>query len=341
MSADRRRPTIVDVARLAQVSTGTVSNVLANHRPVKLRTRRRVEAAVAELNYRPNRIAQSLTGQPTRVIGMVVPDVTNPFFSELMLGAETELEQAGYAVVFGNSHGSVSRQNSYLRSFRDRQVDGLVLAMAPDTESETLTEPADSIPLVLVDRSLDRWQGDQVLADNEAGMKLAVQHLVRLGHRRIGLINGEDVWTGAHRRRGFEEALRAEGLRPDRQLISHGSFIFESGLVQASHLLGLADRPTAICAGNDLLAMATVVAAQEFRLSVPRDLSVVGYDDIDYARLISPGLTTVRQSATKMGAEAARLLLDRFNNNRTDDRTIVIRPSLVVRGSTAAVPASS
>ena len=337
----KRRPTIVDVARLAKVSTGTVSNVLANHRSVKLRTRRRVEAAVAELNYRPNRIAQSLTGRPTRVIGMVVPDVTNPFFSELMLGAETELEQAGYAVVFGNSHGSVSRQNRYLSSFRDRQVDGLVLAMAPDTEAQTLTEPADSIPLVLVDRSLDRWQGDQVLADNEAGMQLAVQHLVGLGHRRIALINGDDVWTGAHRRGGFEAALRAQGLRPESQLISHGSFTFESGLIQANHMLGIAQRPTAICAGNDLLAMATVVAAQERGLSLPRDLSVVGYDDIDYARLISPGLTTVRQSATTMGAEAARLLLDRFTNKRTQDRTIVIRPTLVVRGSTGAVPASS
>src|SRR5439155_4352634 len=208
-------------------------------------------------------------------------------------------------------------------------------------EAQTLAEPADSIPLVLVDRSLDRWQGDQVLADNEAGMQLAVQHLVGLGHRRIALINGDDVWTGAHRRGGFEAALRAQGLRPESQLISHGSFTFESGLIQANHMLGIAQRPTAICAGNDLLAMATVVAAQERGLSLPRDLSVVGYDDIDYARLISPGLTTVRQSATTMGAEAARLLLDRFTNKRTQDRTIVFRPTLVVRGSTGAVPASS
>src|SRR5712691_11553812 len=130
MGFDRKRPTMLDVARLARVSTGTVSNVLANHRSVRLRTRRRVEAAVAELNYRPNRIAQSLTGQPTQVIGMVVPDVTNPFFSELMLGAEGELEKAGYAVVFGNSHGSPDRQNRYLSNFRDRQVDGLILVMA-------------------------------------------------------------------------------------------------------------------------------------------------------------------------------------------------------------------
>jgi len=337
MTSLSKRPTIVDVARLAHVSTGTVSNVLANHRLVRLRTRRRVEAAITALNYRPNRIAQSLTGRPTRVIGMIVPDVTNPFFSELMLGAEGELEGAGYAVVFGNSHGNATRQSSYLGNFRDRRVDGLILVIAAETEAEALSEPADGIPLVLVDRTLDRWQGDQVLGDNEAGMKLAVEHLVKLGHRRIALINGEDVWTGARRKRGFEAALEQEGLKPDPRYVSHGSFTFDSGLVQARRLLALADRPSSICAGNDLLAMAAIVAAQERGISVPSDLSVVGYDDIAYAQLVSPGLTTVRQAATKMGAEASRLLLDRFTNERTEDRTIVIRPTLVTRGSTAPV----
>lgn len=327
---------MLDVAKRAGVSIGTVSNVLANPRVVRPITRRRVEAAIAELNYRPNRIARSLTGQPTQVIGMVIPDVANPFFSELMLGVENELESAGYAIIFGNSHNSSDRQLRYLNSFRDRRVDGLIVVMAPDTKPSALQDVASGTPLVLVDRGFDQWAGDQVLGDDGAGMKLAVDHLLQLGHRRVALINGERyVSTADRRRRGFELALHARGLHPHH--VSDGSFTIESGHAQATRLLESPEPPTAICAGNDLLAMAAIAAARERSLRVPDDLSVVGYDDIAYARLVSPGLTTVRQPATSMGAEAAKLLLERFVQERTEDRTIIIRPELVVRESAGPV----
>ena len=328
----------MDVARLAGVSIGTVSNVLANRAAVRPATRRRVEAAIAELKYRPNRIARSLVGQRTHVVGMVVPDVANPFFAELMQGAEEELESAGYAVVFGNSHGSEARQLRYLESFRDRQVDGLILVLAPSTEAAVLSEMGAHMALVLVDRSLPDWRGDQVVGDDEAGMQLAVGLLAQMGHRRLGLINGEPGISTARRRRlGFEASLRKWGLDP--RCVTDGSFTMGSGFAQAARLLDVPEPPTAICAGNDLLAMAALAAATGRGLRVPQDVSIVGYDDIAYARLLSPGLTTVRQPAASMGAEAARLLLERIDRGRTEPRTIVIRPELVVRGSTGPAPA--
>lgn len=330
------RPTIADVAKRAGVSTGTVSNVLANPRVVRLETRRRVEAAVAELDYRPNRVAQSLSRQRTHIVGMVVPDVANPFFSEVLLGVESELEGVGYAVVFGNSQDSVTRQFRYLTSFQERQVDGLVVVVAPDTDGRALSEIATRIPLVLVDRTLREWSGDQVLGDNEAGMELAVDHLVQLGHRKVALINGEPRLSTAQRRqRGFETSLRLRKLEPHS--LSDGSFTMESGFAQASRIFESANRPTAICAGNDLLAIAAANAATESGLEVPKDVSIVGYDDIAYARLVSPSLTTIRQPGPAMGAAAARLLLERLDGQRKEERTIVLKPELIVRRSTSAV----
>src|SRR5262245_2275380 len=260
MESGGKRPTIADVARLAGVSTGTVSNVMANHRSVRSDTRRRVEAAMAQLRYRPNRVAQSLTRQRTHVVGMVVPDIANPFFSELLHGTEGELEAAGYAVVFGNSHDGGARQLRYLGSFRERQVDGLVVAMAPDTEIADLEDVAAGLPFILVDRTLPGWTGDQVLGDDERGIEMAVDHLVRLGHRRLALVNGERrLSTAQLRRRGFEAALAARGLRPT--CLSEGSFTMESGFAQAARLFELPEPPTAICAGNDLLALAAAAAA--------------------------------------------------------------------------------
>ena len=338
MADTRRNTTIADVARLAGVSTGTVSNVLGNGAMVRPETRNRVLAAIAQLNYSPNRIAQSLTRQRTDVIGMLVPDVTNPFFSELLLGAEVQLEAAGYAVVFGNSRDSDGTQVRYLNSFRERRVDGLIVVLSPDPDGAALEDVASDIPVVLADRSLPGWAGDQVIGDDDKGMEMAITHLVALGHRDVALINGDPRLSTAQRRlRGFEASLRAHGLAP--MAITSGSFTLDSGLAQAKLLFEGSRRPTAVCAGNDLLALAACTAFAEMGIRVPADVSIVGYDDISYARLVAPRLTTVRQPAQEMGAMAARLLIERLNQGSREGRTVVVQPELVVRGSTA--PANS
>ncbi|HEV8485473.1 MAG TPA: LacI family DNA-binding transcriptional regulator, partial [Blastocatellia bacterium] len=191
---------MADVAKLAGVSLGTVSHVLSNRTPVRQETRERVETAMAQLGYRPNRVAQALRRQRTHVVGMIVPDVANPFFSELLLGVESRLEPAGYAVVFGNSRESGSTQQRYVDRFLERQVDGLIVAMAGDTDPFDLQSLERRTPTVLVDRTVAGWSGDQVVGDDKRGMELAVQHLRQAGHTKVALINGDKVLSTARRR---------------------------------------------------------------------------------------------------------------------------------------------
>ncbi len=329
----RRRPTILDVAQLAGVSTGTVSNVIGNPSRVRPQTRSRVESAIAQLGFRPNQIARSLTRQRSQVVGMIVPDVGNPYFAELLVEIERRFEAAGYAVVFGNSHQSCAAQRRYLEGFQERQVDGLVIVVAPETDIAELESAGRETPLILVDRTVPGWRGDQVVGDDEEGMELVVEHLVQLGHRRIALLNGDrEVSTARRRLLGFEAALARRGLHP--LFTSDGGFTIDSGLAQASRLFELESPPTAICAANDLLALAAMTAAAGRGVKVPEQMSIVGYDDMSYARLVSPGLTTVRQGTDRIGMAAAELLIERLRETRSEPCSVVIRPELVVRGST-------
>lgn len=334
-----RRPTITDVAHLADVSVGTVSNVLTHARRVNPETRRRVEAAIAQLGYRRDRVAQSLSRRRTNLIGALVPEVTNPFFAELVQEIESAVFSAGeYSVLFATSHEGPDSQRRYLDSFRERRVDGVIVVVAADTDAADIEAIAADTPVVLVDRSLPAWDGDAVLSTNEAGVALAVEHLTQLGHERIALINGElKLPTARERQAGFERAMREHGLTPVG--ISQGSFTFESGHAQMEELLSAPEPPTAVVAANDLLAMAAIGAAASHRLRVPRDLSIIGYDDITYARLVSPPLTTIRQPAREMAREAASLLLDRLANPARESRRVEFQPELVVRRSTG--PAAS
>lgn len=326
-----RNPTITDVARAARVSTGTVSHVLSGARYVRPETRARVEQAIDELGFRPSTIARALTSRRTRTAGMVVPDVTNPFFSDLIWQVERALAGAGYALIFGNSANDPEHERRYLESLLERRVEAAVLVVTADVDAALLQRVADEIPSVLVDRE-GAARADAVVGDNARGTAAAVDHLVRLGHRRIALVNGDErLPTAGERRAGVEAALARHGLEPAAR--TAGAFTLASGFAQMQELLD--DPPTAVCAGNDLLAMGVLKAALEDGLRVPDDLSVVGYDDIAYAAFTSPPLTTVRQPGRRMGTEAARLLLSRLGGYGGAPRRVVVHPELVVRGSTA------
>jgi LacI family transcriptional regulator len=308
--------------------------VLSGKPFVGAETRKRVERAVADLEFQPNRLARALVRDRTDTVGMVIPDVTNPFFAELIRGAEDELSNAGYAAVLGNSDNDAEKERRYLDNLREQRVDGLIVAIASESDAGAVLDLAASMPTVIVDRTLPGWTGDSVVGDNQAGMALAVQHLVDLGHTEIGLVGGDpSVSTARDRRGGFEQALHVAGLRA--AAISQGSYTFQSGYDQAMALLGAPHRPTAICAANDLLALAVLAAADELGVRIPEQVSVVGYDDIAYARLAAPSLTTIRQLAQDMGQAAARLLLDRVSDSTMPKRRIVMLPELIVRRSTA------
>ena len=330
-------PTVVDVAKAASVSVGTVSNALRRPELVRPETRQRVEAAIAKLDYRPNRVAQSLSHGRTRLIAALVPEVDNPFFAELVQGFERALGATQHTVIFATAHEDVKMQERYLEGFRERRVDGILMVAAADTNISDIASLSAAIPLVVVDRTIHGWEGDCVVGDSSGGMELAVKHLTQLGHRRIALINGEaKLSTARERESAFERSLAARGLKPFE--MSQGSFTIESGVAQTGDLLSRERPPTAIVAGNDLLAMAAIAAATERGVRVPDTLSVVGYDDIPYARLVSPPLTTVRQPARTMGVEAARLLLGRLEGKKRPSRRLVLRSELVVRHSTTVAP---
>jgi len=333
-SPARKKPTAQDVANAAGVSLGTVSHVLTGNRYVRPETRERTERAIKELGFRPNRVAQSLVSRQTNTIGMVIPDIVNPFFAELARGAEDVLGLEGFATVFGNSDNDLGKEVRYLADFEDRRVDGLIVGTAAAARSDHLRRVAGHIPTVIVDRTLARWQGDVVLGDNLAGMALAVQHLAELGHKRIAMISGDrSLSTAREREQGFISAAAGAGLTVTA--ISRGTFAIDSGLEQAVALLSGENRPTAICAANDLLALGAIAGATQAGYRVPEDLSIVGYDDIAYARMVSPSLTTVYQSALDMGATAARLLLERIRQSSLTFRSTVLQPKLMVRASTA------
>ena len=230
-----RSPTIVDVAARAGVSTGTVSNVLSGSRHVRPETRARVEAAFAELEFRPNRIARALSQRRTSTIAMVIPDVTNPFFAELVRTVEQSLAAAGYAVLFGNAANDADAERRYLTEFADRRVDAIVAATA-GVDAEFLHRLGAELPTILVDRVADGWTGDLITDDNHAGMTAAVDHLVALGHRHIGFLDGQPTLsTGRERLTAVRRALRRHGL--ELTSAAAGPFTLESGYRSAHELL--------------------------------------------------------------------------------------------------------
>ena len=326
-----RRPTVVDVARAAGVSVGTVSNVVSGARAVRPETRERVERAIAELGFRPNTVARALIRRRTQTVGMVIPDVTNPFFSDLIWEVERALTDADYAVVFGNSANDPARERRYLEAFLSRRVDALVVVVTAGADLDFVRGLAAEVPTVFVDRLVPP-DVESVVGDNDAGMALVVDHLAGLGHRRVALVNGDaGLETARAREAGADAALARHGLELAAR--SSGAFTLQSGDDQARALLGR-DRPTAVIAANDLLAMGVLAAAARAGLAVPGDLSVTGYDDIPYAAFTSPPLTTVRQPARAMGEEAARLLLARLAGDAGPPQRSVVGPELRLRSST-------
>lgn len=337
--AQGKAPTIADVARRANVSIGTVSNVLSGTRYVSPERKSEVEQAITDLGYHPNRLARALVAQHTNTVGVVVPDIANPFFAELVRGAEDVLGEHDYVVMVGNSDNDARKEQRYLGTLNERRADGIMVVIAAASDAADVRSLASQMATVAVDRTVPGWHGDVVVGDNPLGMSLAVDHLAKLGHTELAFVNGDSrLSTASERWRGFTRAVEAAGLRVFGY--SEGAFTFDSGYEQGLALLRAARRPTAVCTANDLLALGVLAAVAEEGVRVPEELSVVGYDDIAYARLASPSLTTVRQPAHDMGAAAARLLLDRLAGVRRTGRRLVVPPSLVVRASTASVGAT-
>ena len=335
------RRTIADVARAARVHPSTVSRALNDGATLREETRARVLRAARRLDYRPSALARSLRLQRTTTLGMLVPDIANPFFPPIIRGAEDVALSRGYALVLCNTEDVPEREAAYLRVLRERQVDGLLIASSRMSDAVITRLRRDRFPFVLVNRSA-KGAELTVTVDNRTAAAEAIAHLAGLGHRRVGHIAGpQTTTTGLERAAGVRAAIRGHALANDDALwIEAAAYSEEEGYRCARLLLSRSARPTAIFGANDLIAVGALRAARAAGLRVPGDLSVVGFNDIRQAELLEPPLTTVRVPMYDMGAAAARLLIARLEGETIHEPHIVLPATLAIRASTGPRAAS-
>jgi LacI family transcriptional regulator, galactose operon repressor len=324
------RASITDVARASGVSTTTVSHVLTGKRPVAAATRERVEAAVRELQYRPNHVARNLRVGTSQMIAVVVPDITNPFYSQLTRGLADALG-ADYGTWVCNTDGSAKRERRYLSDVLARGADGLVIASVEPDHDHVLTPVRYNTPMVCIGDSIDDPDVDRVIAADGEASQAAVAHLLVRGARRVATIQGPRG-LGLARVAGYEAALKAAGLRAPQQLRVRGDWTRRSGQAAMHRLMRLPARPDAVFCANDLMAIGALDAARELGLGIPEDVRIVGFDDIEAAALVSPALTTIANPAYETGQSAGKLLLDRLQHRHSGPRRTAMLPCrLVVR----------
>ncbi|MGW5198175.1 LacI family DNA-binding transcriptional regulator [Streptomyces spiralis] len=332
---------IKDVARAAGVSVGTVSNVINRPETVATETRARVLSAIDRLGYVRSESARQLRAGRSRIMGLLVLDMGNPFFVDVARGAERTAREAGLGVMVCNSAQSVGEEAEYLSLFAEQRVRGVLLTPTDATGRNIAAFRRHNIPFVLVDRVAEGASECSVSVDDVAGGALAVRHLVDAGHRSIAYVSGPPGLNQVRdRRTGALNALREAGLGPDvlRELPTERLDV-AAGRDAGARLLGLADRPTAVFCANDLLALGVLQAMYAAGVGVPDDLAIVGYDDIEFAAAAAVPLTSVRQPAVTMGALAAELLLEETGTREGaarahEHRRVVLQPELVVRSST-------
>ena len=332
------RPTIKDVATRCGVHPSTVSRALspAMSHLVADEVAKRIRGAATALGYRANVAAAGLRTGRSGLIGVLAPDIADPGFPPILSGITETLGAGGYATIVVDVGPDRSRQQELVDRLIARGVDGLVLATVALGDPVVGHCLAASIPVVLVNRTDSGRKLSAVVTDDEAGMRLAVEHLAALGHRRIGHIAGpQDVSTGALRRAGVKAAAVKAGLpAQDIPIETARAYTREQGRLAALRLLDRKERPTAIVAANDLLALGIYDALAARGLDCPRDVSVVGHNDMPYVDMLSPPLTTVRIAQRNMGNQAARLLLDEIADPAARRERIMLEPKLIVRGST-------
>ena len=327
-------PTIREVAQKAQVSYTTVSHVINNTRFVTEETRQRVLAAMEALNYRPNNLARALRRGETCTLGLILPDSANPFFAEVGRSIEEAAFEKGYNIILCNSEGNQDKELRYVKVLSEKQMDGIIFMATGDETGSLLSLMEQDIPIVLVDRELPEIETDLVLADNWQGGYLSTQHLIDLGHRRIGCIAGPSFLTpSAQRVTGYRQALSDAGLAYDENLVVQGDFHPQTGREGAHQLLALAEPPSAIFVCNDMMAIGVLSMAAALGLRVPDELSVVGFDNIDLGAYAIPPLTTYAQPKVLIGQSAVGMLLERIQDRRLPARRMVLPGSLVVRKS--------
>jgi LacI family transcriptional regulator len=328
--------TIKDIAKLSGVSTATVSKII-NHKDndIGKSTIERVKKILEEQNYSPNIVARSMITKKTKTIGLVIPDVRNPFFTDLTRGAEDVANERGYSLLFCNTDDDLKKEIKYINNLIEKQIDGIALAGAA-VRDQSLEENMDiKIPIVSVDRNV-YFKGieGEIEVDNFSGAYDAVNHLVQLGHKKIMFLSGQvNIKLSKDRLEGYKRALSDNNIDYNENLVVVGRYSSEFGYETMKNMV-LDKEITAIFCGNDLIAIGAMNALKEKHISIPEDISIVGFDDIYISTLVSPPLTTVRQPSYEIGYQAIDTLIDILECKKDFSKKVEIKLELKIRGST-------
>ncbi|HLH72005.1 MAG TPA: LacI family DNA-binding transcriptional regulator [Chloroflexota bacterium] len=335
---DGRRLSIRDVARLAGVSRGTVSRVLNDHPDVSPTSRERVKSVIAQVGYRPNPVGRALSKRSIEAIGILIPDMAHALFMLMAEGIESVASRHGYAVMIGNSYRQAAKELMFGDLMSQFAVSGVLMIGAGKQSDREFSQRVCSIPTVVVGRKAAGGIFPSVTIDHCVGAKLAVEHLLKLGHRRIASVLGDpQSEAGSERQRGYQEALRNWGMTPDPALTAGGDFEPADGMAATRHFLDLSEPPTAIFYPTDELAVGGIRIIKDRGLRVPEDVSVVSFNDTLFAEMADPPLTSVHTPAREMGVMAMQLLIDLIER-RGPVRDVVLGVDLVIRRSTAPPP---
>ncbi|MEZ8967589.1 substrate-binding domain-containing protein [Vibrio breoganii] len=328
-----------DIAKLAGVSTSTVSHVISKRRYVSEEISDRVNKAAKELNYFPSALARSLKMNRTNTIGMLVTNSTNPFFGEVVKGVERHCYEKGYNLILCNTEGDHNRMRESIDTLMQKRVDGLIL-MCPSLEGEKLEsfERSPNIPVVVMDWGTMSFESDKIQDNSLHGGYLAAQHLIEHGHRHIGCITGPMSKYQAQKRfEGFKQALQQADIDLNTQWVDEGNFECDGGYNAMQRILKQDKLPSAVFVCNDMMAMGAINAAHELGITIPEQLSIIGYDDLHIARFMSPALTTIHQPKFRLGKAAVDAILQKLSNADAPHKTVQLEPKLVERKTVRTV----
>jgi len=330
------RKTLKDVAQKAGVSVAVASRVLGNYGYVSEENKEKVLKAAKQIGYYSDILARSLKTKKTYSIGVIISDVTTFFFTSVVRGIEDVANQSGYHVTLCNSDEDPQKEREYLEELYKRRVDGIIISPTNKNIAYIKKIMRSGIPVVLVDRKIDEIDTTQILVDNEWASYEAVKHLINLGYRRIGAINGvKEIRTSEERFAGYKKALRESDIKIDPQLIKYGNFRMENGKEAMVELLKMKKPPDAVFVANETMTTGALLALKENEVKIPQEMAIIGFDDPVWAPLVDPPLTTVRQPSYSIGTIASQVLLQKMDTRgrKTKHEEIILKPKLIIRES--------
>ncbi len=324
--------TIKDVAREAGVSVATVSRTLTGVGRVSPGVREQVEAAAESLSYRPNAVARSLRARNTRTLGLVIPNVRNPFFTEIARAVEDAARDRGYSLIFGNTDEDPEKEAEYLNVLLEKRVDGLIVSPARATSPQLEEIVRDGVPVVFLDRYVRGIEAPVVRADGRRAVDELVEYLVGFGHEKLAIISGpSETVPGRERLDAFLNGAGKRDAPVSEERVKVGDFRRESGFEAMRELLDLADPPTAVFAANNLMALGALQALKRSGIKAPEDISFASFDDVSWFELVDPPMTAIAQPVAELGAAAARILPEIVEGGQVE--SVILEAELVVRGS--------